>query len=173
MNRLSTHMYYLKYLSVAASYQQRHLLQTATVEQLNVLYKIAFNILQGTLPPYTNILRKLGLKEIDSYIKKQLLSRHSTASKELLCVFFRYYTDHIIDEELQRYGASSRSQSSLSSSLEDDDDEEEQPLLNQETESVHDGREWVQEVNTDTSVTLPAATALSRHKDKGATDPLA
>lgn len=36
MNRLSTHVYYIRYLSVATSYQRRHLLQTATVEQLNV-----------------------------------------------------------------------------------------------------------------------------------------
>ena len=52
--------------------------------------------------------------------------------------------DHIIDEELQSSGTSSQlpSSSSSSSSLEDDDDDEEEPLLNQETELVHDGREW-------------------------------
>ena len=98
MSRLSTHVYYLKYLSVATRYQRRHLLQTATAEQLNVLYEIIWNTLKGNLSltekdynklyKHKNVLQKLASKEIDPYTKKGLISKNSIVIKDLLCVFF-------------------------------------------------------------------------------------
>lgn len=91
MNRISPHVYYLRYLSVATCYQRRHLLQTATSEQLNVLYEIIFNVLQENIPlsdddysklyRHKTVLRKLALKEIDPYTKKELISKHSRQSR--------------------------------------------------------------------------------------------
>lgn len=102
MNRVVTHEYFLRYLSVATSYQRRHLLQAATTEQLNVLYEIAFNVLQGNISltdkDYTRlykhrvVLRKLSLRQIDIYTKRRLLGKHSLAVKELLDVFFHYFS---------------------------------------------------------------------------------
>ena len=96
MSKLSTHVYYLKYLSVATRYQRRHLLQTATAEQINVLYEnicLKGNIsLTGqdykTLYRHKNVLRKLASREIDPYTKKELISKHSIVIKGLLYVFF-------------------------------------------------------------------------------------
>ena len=72
MNRIDTHVYFLRYLSVTNSYQRRHLLQTAIAEQLHVLYEIAFNVLQGNISltdedssilyQHRNVLRKLTSK---------------------------------------------------------------------------------------------------------------
>ena len=102
MNRVETHICFLRYLCVTTSYKRRNLLQTATTEQLNVLYEISFNICQGnislTSEDYTrlyknkNLLRKLALKEIDKYTKRQLLGKYSCAIKELLTIFFHYYS---------------------------------------------------------------------------------
>ena len=102
MNRVETHIHFLRYLSVTTSYQRRNLLQTATTEQLNVLYEKAFNILQGNISltsqdysrlyKHRNVLRKLSLKEIDKYTKIQLLGKYSCAVRDLLAVFFRYYS---------------------------------------------------------------------------------
>ena len=85
-------------MSVTTSYQRRNLLQTATAEQLNALYEIALNVLHGnislTSEDYTklykhkNVLRKLALKEIDKYTKRQLLGKYSCAIKDLLTIFF-------------------------------------------------------------------------------------
>ena len=93
-------------MSVATRYQRRHLLQTGTVEQLNVVYEIIWNTLQGNLSLSTkdynrlykhkSVLRKLASREIDPYTKKGLISKHSIVIKDLLCVFFHYYT-HIDD----------------------------------------------------------------------------
>ena len=97
MNRIESHNYFLRYLSVATSYQRRHLLRTATAEQLSVLYEITFNILQGNISlsdeDYSrlyinrNTLRKLSLKEVDRYTKKQLLRKHSCAVRAFLQIF--------------------------------------------------------------------------------------
>lgn len=85
-------------VSVATSYQRRHLLQTATAEQLNTLYEIAFNILQGNISltdedyailyKYRNVFWKLSLKEVDRFTKKQLLGKHSCAIRDLMQFFF-------------------------------------------------------------------------------------
>ena len=98
MSRLSSHVYYIKYLSVATRYQRRDLLQTATAEQLNVLYEIIWNTLKGillltekdcnSLYKHKNVLRKLASREIDPYTKKELVSKNSVIIKYLLCVFF-------------------------------------------------------------------------------------
>ena len=108
MNRIESHVYFLRYLSVATSYQRRYLLQTATAEQLNILYEIAFNILQGNIcltdEDYTilykhrNVFRKLSLKEIDHFTKKQLLGKHSCAVRDLMhffpLLFIQEYGDY-------------------------------------------------------------------------------
>ena len=90
MNRINTHVYFLRYLSVTTSYQRRHLLQTATAEQLNVLYKIAFNVLQGNISltdedysilyKHRNVLRKLTLKE-----KRQIYEKAITGQIFMCC----------------------------------------------------------------------------------------
>ena len=100
MNRLETHSYYLRYLSVATSYQRRHLLQTATADQLNALYEIILNVLNENIPlsdgdynrlyRHKNVSRKLAQKQIDPYSKKELISKHSLAIKDMLYVFFNY-----------------------------------------------------------------------------------
>ena len=75
MNRIVKHVYFLRCLGVTSSYQRRHLLRTATSEQLNVLYEIALNVLEGNISlnsqdfarlyKHRNVLRKLGLKQVD------------------------------------------------------------------------------------------------------------
>ena len=97
MNRIDTHVYFLRYLSATTSYHRRHLLQTATAEQLNVLYEIAFNVLQGNISltdedysilyQHRNMIRKLTLKEIDRYTKRQLLGKYSCAVKDCWAYF--------------------------------------------------------------------------------------
>ena len=102
MKRVETNIHFLRNLSVTTSYQRKNLLQTATTERLNVLYEIAYNVLQGNISltnqDYTrlykhrNVIRRLSLKEIDKYTKRQLLGKHSCAVRDLLTVFFRYYS---------------------------------------------------------------------------------
>ena len=77
MDRLAAHSYYLQYLTVATSYQRRHLLQTVTADQLRMLYEISLNVLYENIPlseedysrlyKHRNVLRKLVQKEIDPY----------------------------------------------------------------------------------------------------------
>ena len=98
MNRIDMHVYFLRYLSVTNSYQRRHLLQTATTEQLNVLYEIAFNVLQGNISltdedysilyKHRNVLRKLTLKEIDRYTKRQLLGKNVQVLLKICWAYF-------------------------------------------------------------------------------------
>ena len=45
MDRLAANSYDLRYLTVATSYQRQHLLQTATADQLHMLYEIGLNVL--------------------------------------------------------------------------------------------------------------------------------
>ena len=60
-----------------------------------------FNVLQGNISltdednsilyKHRNVLRKLTLKEIERYTKRQLLGKYSCAVKDLLGIFFHYY----------------------------------------------------------------------------------
>ena len=153
MSRLSTHVYYLKYLSVATRYQRRHLLQTATAEQLNVLYEIIWNTHKGNLSltekdynklyKHKNVLRKLASREIDPYTKRGLISKNSIVIKDLLCVFFHYYT-HSHD---------------FSSEEEEEEEEELQSL--QDSTFHHVERKWVPEINFDSSVAIPSTSTVS------------
>lgn len=172
MNRIDTHLYFLRYLSVTTSYQRRHLLQTATAEQLNVLYEIAFNVLQGNISltdedysilyKHRNVLRKLTLKEIDRYTKRQLLGKYSCAVKDLLGIFFHYYPskdtenafDFLPNTEL------------IDDSDEDVEEEEEEEEITEKQRLVvnepyseikqdHDRPEQLQNLHTHTTVTLP------------------
>ena len=134
---------------MATSYQRRHL-QTATADQLNALYEIILNVLNENIPlsdedynrlyRHKNVLRKLAQKRIDPYSKKELISKHSLPIKDLLCVFFNYYPSF---EE-------------LSTEKEEEEEEEDQNSLD-----TYDGeRKWVPEVNFDSRLSLPTASAI-------------
>ena len=166
MNRVETHICFLRYLSVTTSYQRRNLLQTATTEQLNVLYEIAFNILQGnislTSEDYTrlyknkNVLRKLALKEIDKYTKRQLLGKYSCAIKELLTIFFHYYSPKSGKKSLSELSCVETDEKQ---NWEEEEEEESISKLSAsevDTESEDDGPERVQDINPYTTFSIPS-----------------
>ena len=180
MNRIESHIYFLRYLSVATSYQRRHLLQTATAEQLSVLYEITFNILQGNISlsdeDYSrlyknrNTLRKLSLKEVDRYTKKQLLGKHSCAVRDLLQIFFHYYSPTNTENPITFLPCTeSEEEESEEDSEEEVEEEEEESVerpvfLNEcetELESDHGRPERIQDINTHTPVALPTTAETS------------
>lgn len=177
MNRIESHIYFLRYLSVASSYQRRHLLQTATAEQLSVIYEITFNILQGNISlsdeDYSrlyknrNTLRKLSLKEVDRYTKKQLLGKHSCAVRDLLQIFFNYYSP-TNTENLITFLPCTESEEDSEEEVEGEEEEEESverpAFLNEcetELKSDHGRPERIQDIDTHTSVALPATAETS------------
>ena len=93
---------------------------------------------------HRNVLRKLAQKEIDPYTKKELISKHSLAIRDLLCVFFNYYT--FFEEEDEE---------------EEEEKEGEGEDITQRTLGTSDGkREWVPEVNSDSCLSLPTTSAI-------------
>ena len=173
MNRIVKHVYFLRYLSVTSSYQRRHLLQTATSEQLNVLYEIALNVLEGNISlnsqdfarlyKHRNVLRKLALKQVDRYTKRQLLGKHSCAIKDLLSIFFHYFPPEYLDESATSVQENRRKEE------EDEEEETDEELVaenqlhessSENSEEYKDGREQlVSYINPYSSVTLSTATA--------------
>ena len=173
MNRIDTHVYFLRYLSVTTSYQRRRLLQTATAEQLNVLYEIAFNVLQGNISltdedysilyKHRNVLRKLTLKEIDRYTKRQLLGKYSCAVKDLLGIFFNYYPSKDTENAFDFLPNTELIDDSDEDVEEEEEEEEEitekqRLVVNEpysEIKQDHDRPEQLQNLHTHTTVTLP------------------
>ena len=194
MNRIESHVYFLRYLSVATSYQRRHLLQTATAEQLNILYEIAFNILQGNISltdeDYTilykhrNVFRKLSLKEVDHFTKKQLLGKHSCAIRDLMQIFFHYYSSkntEITSSFLPYTEFGDHSEEEEEAEEEEEEEEQEEKLEEEEkkgerqefinTFDENARTEWIQNLHTDTSVALPtAAEAIPESKYEQSTE---
>ena len=99
-------------------------------------------------------------------IQPQQLSKHSLAVKELLDVFFHYFSAsekctglHFKIEE-----------GSEEDSEEKDSEEEEEKEEEREFVSGHDRQQWIQGIYTHSHVSLPTVTAASKSTDNGSSD---
>ena len=146
-----------------------------------MLYEIAFNILQGNISlsdedynrlyKNRNTLRKLSLKEVDRYTKKQLLGKHSCAVRDLLEIFSHYYsptnTENLITFLPCTESENEESEEDSEEEMEGEEEEEsvERPVfLNEcetELESDHGRPERIQDIDTHTTVALPTTAETS------------
>jgi hypothetical protein len=119
MDRIASQIALLRYLAVAVPNQRKQLLRSLSREQINTISEICLNLLKGNvditdrelslLSKHKNTLRKLSVKSVDSYTKRELMCKDATGIKTLIVIFLKHFDNY-------SYGDTSASDD------EDDDD---------------------------------------------------
>ena len=120
------------------------------------------------------MLRKLALKEIDKYTKRQLLGKYSCAIKDLLTIFFNYYPPVSTDKPLTQLHSTEKEYTCSQATGEEGKTESNSNLSASEvdTESEDDRPERVQSIDPYTTISIPATTkAASEPIDVRTSDP--